>query len=194
LRKAAQDRAVQQARRRREGPPEIAIVGYTNSGKSTLFNRLTGCDVLVEDKLFATLDTRVRQVAWPTGEALVTDTVGFIRDLPHELVPAFQATLGAVRDAAALLLVLDVTAPAAEDHLRVVREVIADVLGPDRVPPPTLHVLNKLDLVSTQEQEARLAALEREAVPHVVVSAKTGGNVASLLSALDSILTVRSRG
>lgn len=194
LRKAAQDRAIQQARRRRAGPPEVVLVGYTNSGKSTLFNRLTGSDVLVEDKLFATLDTRVRQVAWPTGEALVTDTVGFIRDLPHELVPAFQATLGAVRDAAALLLVLDVTAPAAEDHLRVVREVIADVLGPDRVPPPTLHVLNKLDLVSTQEQEARLAALEREAVPHVVVSAKTGGNMASLLSALDSILTVRSRG
>ncbi|GAB4305050.1 MAG: hypothetical protein Kow0097_02890 [Candidatus Bipolaricaulota bacterium] len=193
LRKAAQDRAVQQARRRREGPPEIAIVGYTNSGKSTLFNRLTGCDVLVEDKLFATLDTRVRRVALRGGEALLTDTVGFIRDLPHELVPAFRASLGAVRDAAALLLVLDAASPAAPDHLRVVREVVAEVVGADRVSPPTLHVLNKVDLVRTPEELARLDALRLEAVPHVVVSARRGDNMAALRDALCALLPPRRR-
>lgn len=191
LAKAAQDRAVQQARRRRSGPPEIAIVGYTNSGKSTLFNRLTGSDVRVEDRLFATLDTRVRRVSLPDEEALLADTVGFIRALPHQLVPAFRATLGAVRDAAALLLVLDGTARAAEDHLRVVREVVADVVGPDRAPPPVLHVLNKADLIATPEQEARLATLRSAAVPHVVVSAKTGYNIPQLLMAIQALLARR---
>jgi len=188
LTKAAQDRAVQQARRRRAGPPEIAIVGYTNSGKSTLFNQLAGGDVFVEDKLFATLDTRVRRIALPRGEALLVDTVGFIRDLPHQLVPAFQATLGAVRDAAALLLVLDVTAPAASEHLQVVRQVIAEVVGQETAPPPVLHVLNKLDLVQTESGEARLAALRSEAVPHVVVSAKTGDNLPHLRETLHALL------
>ncbi|HEU68675.1 MAG TPA: GTPase HflX [Candidatus Acetothermia bacterium] len=193
LHKAAQDRAVQQARRRREGPPEIAIVGYTNSGKSTLFNRLAGCDVPVEDKLFATLDTRVRRLVLPGGEALLTDTVGFIRDLPHELVPAFRASLGAVRDASGLLLVLDAASPAAPDHLRVVRRVVMEVVGPDRLPPPTLHVLNKLDLVGTLEERARLEALRLEAVPHVVVSAKRGDNMIALRDAVCALLPLRRR-
>ncbi|MCX7750423.1 MAG: GTPase HflX [Candidatus Bipolaricaulota bacterium] len=188
LRKVAQDREVQAARRRRGGLPLVALVGYTNSGKSTLFNRLTGSDVLVEDKLFATLDTRVRRMALPGGVALLTDTVGFIRDLPHALVPAFQATLSAVREAAALLLVLDAASPAAEDHLRVVREVVAEVLGPGAPFPPVLHVLNKLDLVTTPDREAALAALQREAVPHILVSAKTGENVDGLREALHSLL------
>lgn len=191
LRKAVQDRAVQQARRRRDGPPEIVIVGYTNSGKSTLFNRLAGSDALVEDKLFATLDTRVRRIALPEGEALLADTVGFIRDLPHQLVPAFQATLGAVRDAAALLLVLDAAAPAASEHLRVVRQVIAEVLA-DTPHPPALHALNKLDLIRTQAEEARLAALRFEAVPHVAISAKTGDNLPALRESLHALLAGRS--
>jgi len=188
LQKVSQDRRVQQARRRRVGPPEVAIVGYTNSGKSTLFNRLTGCDVLVEDKLFATLDTRVRRMALPDGDVLLTDTVGFIRDLPHQLVPAFQATLGAVGDAAALLLVLDATDAAAEEHLRVVREVVAQIAGAERDPPPVLHVLNKVDLIATPEQEARLAVLREGTVPHVVLSAKTGRNVSALGPAVSSLL------
>lgn len=133
----------------------MALVGYTNSGKSTLFNRLTGSDVLVADQLFATLDTRIRRMALPEGVALLTDTVGFIRDLPHALVPAFQATLGAVRDAAALLLVVDASSPAALDHLRVTREVLSEVLGPGKALPPVLHVLNKLDLVTTPEGRRR---------------------------------------
>ncbi len=192
LTKASQDRAVQQARRRRDGPPEIAIVGYTNSGKSTLFNQLAGSDALVEDKLFATLDTRVRRIALPEGEALLADTVGFIRDLPHQLVPAFQATLGAVRDAAALLVVLDAAAPAASEHLRVVRQVTAEVMA-DAPHPPVLHALNKLDLIRTQADETRLAALRFEAVPHVAISAKTGDNLSLLRDSLQALLAGRSR-
>jgi GTP-binding protein HflX len=192
LRKVSQDRIVQQARRRRVGPPEIAIVGYTNSGKSTLFNRLTGCNAPVEDKLFATLDTRVRRITLSGRDALLADTVGFIRDLPHQLIPAFQATLGAVGDAAALLLVLDGTDPAVDEHLRVVREVIAAIVGPDSAPPPVLHVLNKLDLVATPEQEARLAALQVETVPCVALSARTGRNVSTLEAALASLVVSRT--
>ncbi len=192
LRKVSQDRIVQQARRRRVGPPEIAIVGYTNSGKSTLFNRLTGCNALVEDKLFATLDTRVRRIALSGRDALLADTVGFIRDLPHQLIPAFQATLGAVGDAAALLLVLDGTDPAVDEHLRVVREVVAAIVGPDSAPPPVLHVLNKLDLVVTPEQEARLAALQAETVPCVALSARTGRNMSTLEAALASLVVSRT--
>lgn len=192
LRKVSQDRIVQQARRRRVGPPEIAIVGYTNSGKSTLFNRLTGCNALVEDKLFATLDTRVRRIALSGRDALLADTVGFIRDLPHQLIPAFQATLGAVGDAAALLLVLDGTDPAVDEHLRVVREVVAAIVGPDSAPPPVLHVLNKLDLVVTPEQEARLAALQVETVPCVALSARTGRNMSTLEAALASLVVSRT--
>ncbi len=192
LRKVSQDRIVQQARRRRVGPPEIAIVGYTNSGKSTLFNRLTGCNALVEDKLFATLDTRVRRITLSGRDALLADTVGFIRDLPHQLIPAFQATLGAVGDAAALLLVLDGTDPAVDEHLRVVREVVAAIVGPGSAPPPVLHVLNKLDLVATPEQEARLAALQVEIVPCVALSARTGQNVSALEAALASLVVSRT--
>jgi len=192
LTKASQDRAVQQARRRRDGPPEIVIVGYTNSGKSTLFNQLAGSDVLVEDKLFATLDTRVRRIALPDGEALLADTVGFIRDLPHQLVPAFHATLGAVRDAAGLLVVLDAAAPAASEHLRVVRQVTAEVMGPDAPHPPVCHALNKLDLIRTQADETRLAALRFEAVPHVAISAKTGDNLSLLRDSLQALLAGRS--
>lgn len=188
LMKAAQDREVQASRRRRGGPPLVALVGYTNSGKSTLFNLLTGSDVLVEDKLFATLDTRIRRMALPEGVALLTDTVGFIRDLPHAIVPAFQATLGAVRDAAALLLVVDASSPVAAEHLRVTREVLSEVLGPGKTLPPVLHVLNKLDLVTTPEGEAGLALLRREAVPHVAVSARTGENVGELRAAIHALL------
>lgn len=190
LRKASQDRAVQQARRRRKGPPEIGIIGYTNSGKSTLFNQLTQSDVLVEDKLFATLDTRVRRVALPGGgEVVVTDTVGFIRDLPHQLVPAFQATLESVRDADLLLLVLDASSPSAPDHLRVVRRVVAEeILRPGEPHPPILHVLNKIDLVNSEAQQARLAALQLEAMPHICISAKTGDNVPALKRTLAALL------
>ncbi|MBC7092397.1 GTPase HflX [Candidatus Bipolaricaulota bacterium] len=190
LARAHQARDIRRRRRRKVGPPEMVIVGYTNSGKSTLFNQLTQSDVLVEDKLFATLDTRVRRAPLPGGGVVVvTDTVGFIRDLPHQLVPAFQATLESVRDADLLLLVLDASSPSAPDHLRVVRRVVAEeILRPGEPHPPILHVLNKIDLVKSEAQQARLAALQLEAIPHICISAKTGDNVPALKRALAALL------
>ncbi|MCR4391557.1 MAG: GTPase HflX [Candidatus Acetothermia bacterium] len=190
LARAHQARDIRRRRRRKAGPPEVVIVGYTNSGKSTLFNQLTQSDVLVEDKLFATLDTRVRRVPLPGGGVVVvTDTVGFIRDLPHQLVPAFHATLESVHDADLLLLVLDASSPSAPDHLRVVRRVIAkEILRPGEPHPPILHVLNKIDLVESEAQQARLAALQLEAIPHICISAKTGDNVSALKRAVAALL------
>ncbi len=190
LREAQRAREVRRSRRRRFGPPEIAIVGYTNSGKSTLFNALTRGDALVADQLFATLDTKVRRASLAPGQmALVTDTVGFIRDLPPQLIPAFHATLEAVREAAVLLAVIDAASPAAEEHLQVVREVIfTEIFGPDGPKPPVLYVLNKLDLLASPETWARAERLLREAQPGMLVSAKTGENLSELRRKLVQLL------
>src|SRR5438034_5390669 len=121
----------------------VSLVGYTNAGKSTLMNKLTGAGVYVEDKLFSTLDTRTRQ--WRLsdwGRVLLSDTVGFIRDLPHHLVASFKATLEEVRQARLLLHVVDASNPAAEQHIQAVNAVLKE-LGCDK--KPTLLVLNKVD-------------------------------------------------
>lgn len=182
LKEAARAREIRRTRRRRFGPPEIVLVGYTNSGKSTLFNALTRGDALVADQLFATLDTKVRRTALPDGHvALVTDTVGFIRDLPPQLIPAFHATLEAVREASLLLFVVDVASPAAWEQLEVVRRVVlTEILKPEDPKPPVLYVLNKLDLLRSPEEWARAQMLSVEAQPSVLVSAKTGENLAEL--------------
>ncbi len=182
LKEAARAREIRRGRRRRFGPPEIVLVGYTNSGKSTLFNALTRGDALVADQLFATLDTKVRRTALPDGRvALVTDTVGFIRDLPPQLIPAFHATLEAVREASLLLFVVDVASPAAGEQLEVVRRVVlTEILKPEDPKPPVLYVLNKLDLLRSPEEWARAEMLSVEAQPSVLVSAKTGENLAEL--------------
>jgi len=140
-----------QARKEREVAsrtemPTVSLVGYTNAGKSTLMNRLTGAGVLVEDKLFATLDTRTRK--WDVadfGPVLLSDTVGFIRDLPHHLVASFKATLEEVHQASLLLHVVDVSNPEAEHQMEAVRSILAELGCADR---PTLLVLNKADAVS----------------------------------------------
>jgi GTP-binding protein HflX len=123
----------------------VSLVGYTNAGKSTLMNRLTGAGVHVEDKLFSTLDTRTRQ--WQIkdwGRILLSDTVGFIRELPHHLVASFKATLEEARQARLLLHVVDASSPAAEEHIRAVRSVLEELGCGTK---PTLLVLNKIDLV-----------------------------------------------
>src|SRR5437763_4140015 len=140
-----------QARREREvrGRREehtVSLVGYTNAGKSTLMNALTGAGVYVEDKLFSTLDTRTRQ--WHLkdwGRVLLSDTVGFIRDLPHHLIASFKATLEEARQARLLLHVVDASSPSAEEHVKAVRQVLDELGCGDR---PTLLVLNKVDRVS----------------------------------------------
>ena len=173
-------------RERRERTTSLALVGYTNAGKSSLFRRLTGTSVLVEDRLFATLDPRARRVALGEGVvAVLTDTVGFIRKLPHDLVAPFRSTLEEAALAEIVLHVVDVSHPAWEDHLRVGGEVLDDLDVPgDRVQV----VLNKVDRVTGP----------RPALPGAVaVSAVTGAGIPGMLATIrrrlldrDGVLTV----
>lgn len=138
-------------RDRRSELPTVALVGYTNAGKSSLMRALTSSDVYVADKLFATLDTTVRRLIPPTEPPiLVTDTVGFIKKLPHDLVASFRSTLDEASDANLLLHVIDASDPAHADQLAVTREVLAEI-GADAV--PTWLVLNKMDRVDERERE-----------------------------------------
>jgi GTP-binding protein HflX len=161
--------------------PMVALVGYTNSGKSTLMNRLTAAETLVEDKLFATLDPMVRRLALPGGGcALLIDTVGFINKLPHGFVDAFKSTLEEVRTADLLLHVVDSSNPQAEEQKQVVEGVLRE-LGAERT--PCLLVLNKLD---------RLPRDQRPTIPKAdqfVISARTGEGVDELVRAIERQLT-----
>jgi GTP-binding protein HflX len=146
-------RALRRSLRGSRGLPVISIVGYTNAGKSTLLNTLTAGDVLVEDKLFATLDPTSRRLRFPRErEVILTDTVGFIRDLPKELVNAFRATLEELEDADLLVHLCDAADPAYEAHIAAVEKILAD-LGLAQV--PRLLCFNKLDLVSPEEAAER---------------------------------------
>ncbi len=139
------NRAVMRAQRDRSGLPKIALVGYTNAGKSTLLNALTGAGVLSEDKLFATLDPTTRKLELPCGESvLLTDTVGFIRKLPHHLVKAFKSTLDEVVYADILLIISDVTDPEVAEHIEVTRGVIEELGASDK---PVIYVYNKCDML-----------------------------------------------
>lgn len=138
------NRSVMRAQRDRSGIAKIALVGYTNAGKSTLLNKITGADVLAEDKLFATLDPTTRKMELKTGESiLLTDTVGFIRKLPHHLVKAFKSTLDEVVFADILLVVSDVNDPEVREHLDVTKSVIEELGASDK---PIIYVYNKCDL------------------------------------------------
>jgi len=150
LREMERNRSVMRAQRDRSGLPKIAIVGYTNAGKSTLLNALTGAGVLSEDKLFATLDPTTRKLTLPCGEdVLLTDTVGFIRKLPHHLVKAFRSTLDEVRYADILIIVTDATDPEAPSHIEVTKSVIEELGASDK---PVIYVYNKSDLLEEVPQ------------------------------------------
>ncbi len=176
-------RTTQRQGRRRHQWPLASIVGYTNAGKSTLLNALTGAGVLAEDQLFATLDPTTRRLRLPTNQnVLLSDTVGFIRKLPHRLVEAFKATLEEVIEADLLLHVVDLSHPRAEDQIVAVNEVL-DELGAGG--KPTMVVLNKLDRF--EQREATVHWLER--MPGAVaVSAKTGEGFAALLDEIGARL------
>ena len=172
----ARVRDTQRKARRRNEHPLVALVGYTNAGKSTLLNRLTGAGVLVEDRLFSTLDATVRRLALPGGETvLLSDTVGFVRKLPHQLVEAFRSTLEEVVDATLLIHVVDASSPEADLQIEAVRSVLRE-LGAGDV--PELLVANKLDAA---EPEALVVLKGWGAVP---VSAATGEGVEAFLETL----------
>jgi GTP-binding protein HflX len=172
-------RDTQRRDRRRHGVPSVAIAGYTNAGKSSLLNRITGAGVLVEDALFATLDPTVRRATTPTGrEFTVADTVGFVRHLPHQLVEAFRSTLEEVSESDLILHVVDGSDDQPEDQINAVREVLQEI-GAHHV--PEIIVLNKADAA---EPETVARILRRE--PHaIVVSARTGEGIPELLALVE---------
>jgi GTP-binding protein HflX len=175
-------RDTQRADRRRHGVPSVAIAGYTNAGKSSLLNRMTGAGVLVEDSLFATLDPTVRRAHTPGGrDFTVSDTVGFVRHLPHQLVEAFRSTLEEVADADLILHVVDGSDDDPEGQLTAVRAVLADI-GAQHL--PEIVVINKAD-AADPVVVSRL--LNRE--PHsIVVSARTGEGIDALLHLVEDEL------
>ncbi len=196
LEEVRRTRGLQRRARSRAGLPAVVLVGYTNAGKSTLFNQLTQAGVLAKDMLFATLDPTARQVKLPSGRTvIVSDTVGFISDLPHELVEAFRATLEAVTEADLLLHVRDIAHPESEKQRADVLAVLAQLAkGADGKSPPVLEVWNKIDQLDAPTREARLrraGALGQEegalmsALPAVAVSAMTGEGMDSMLAAID---------
>jgi GTPase len=174
----AKNRDTQRKSRRRSARSTVALVGYTNAGKSTLLNRLTDSDVLVEDRLFSTLDPTTRRLRLPGGETvLASDTVGFVQRLPHQLVESFQSTLEEVVDADLLVHVVDASFPDAEVQIDAVRKVLREI-GADQV--PELLVLNKADIATAVDVKL-LLTVHPEAV---VVSAVTGEGVSVLLDTL----------
>ncbi len=175
-------REVQRGQRRRRDVPSVAIAGYTNAGKSSLLNRLTGAELLVDDSLFATLDPAVRRARTPSGWPFtLTDTVGFVRHLPHQLVDAFRSTLEEVAQADLILHVVDGSDADPRAQLSAVREVLGEIGAAD---VPELVVINKADAADPLDVEG-LRLAERGAV---VVSARTGAGLADLLAAVERLL------
>ncbi|MEV7007889.1 GTPase HflX [Streptosporangium sp. NPDC051022] len=173
-------RETKRARRLQREVPAVAIAGYTNAGKSSLLNRLTGAGVLVEDALFATLDPTVRRAHTPEGRLFtLADTVGFVRHLPHQLVEAFRSTLEEVGDADLILHVVDGSHPDPESQLAAVREVIGDIEGARDI--PEIVVINKAD-VADPVVLAQLIAREKHTV---VVSARTGAGIRELMALIE---------
>lgn len=151
----------------------VALIGYTNVGKSTLFNHLTEAGVLAENRLFATLDSTVRAVDLGDHEFLITDTVGFIRKLPHHLVASFRSTLEEACQAQVLLHVVDMTSPAFAEEMEAVNDVLSQLDIQDK---PTIYVLNKSDLADEQDHQKVWQHIPEEA-PFITISAKTGDQV-----------------
>ena len=182
LAELVKSREVRRSRRDQAGIFRVAIVGYTNAGKSTLLNRLTDAGILAEDKLFATLDTTTRKYALPSGrEILLTDTVGFIRNLPHHLIEAFKSTLEEAKYNDALLIVIDASDPECVSQLDVTETLLCDLGVTDK---PILYVLNKCDAAEVLP-EALAARANRDKV--IPISALDGRGVGRLIEELEAL-------
>jgi GTPase len=179
-------RRTQRKERERFGTPHVAIVGYTNSGKSTLLNVLSGADVLAKDMLFATLDTTTRRIDLPDGQPLLlTDTVGFVRNLPHRLVEAFKATLEEAVLADFLIHVLDCSSPEVDEFYATTLEVLEELGAGEKT---IITVLNKSDLL---EDEVQRLLLENRYPGAIYISAVSGDNLDTLLAACMTVLADR---
>ncbi len=181
-------REMYRQRRRKNGIPIVALVGYTNAGKSTLINALTKADVLVQDQLFATLDPTTRQMELPSGnQVLLTDTVGFIQKLPTQLIAAFRATLEEISEADLLLHVLDITHPNAQEQEQTVKATLAEL---EVAHKPTLNVLNKVDRIEgMDETEAEYIAVEMGLpTTYVSISAQRGWGLDELRQRIEEML------
>ncbi len=187
LGRVARTRGLHRAARRRAPHPVVAFVGYTNAGKSTLFNRLAASSVLARDMLFATLDPTMRRLPLPSGRAaILSDTVGFISDLPTHLVAAFRATLEEVREAEILVHVLDASHPERDRQKADVEKVLEELGVADRMAGGrAVEAFNKIDLLPPAE---RRALLERPGEARVALSALTGEGCGALLERLDDML------
>jgi GTP-binding protein HflX len=179
-----QQRNQQKAKRRKNELPVISIIGYTNAGKSTLLNTLTKSRVVAESRLFATLDPSSRRLRFPRDyEVIITDTVGFIRDLPKDLMAAFRATLEELESADLLLHIIDISNPRFEEQIKSVEKILAD-LKPHKT--PTMRVLNKIDLVDSQTS----IRLGRQLIG-TAISAKSKSTLRPLIEEMETILEGR---
>jgi GTP-binding protein HflX len=179
-------RVRKQQRQRREAVPvpTVALVGYTNAGKSTLFNRLTGAQVFQSPRMFATLDPKLRAIELPSRrKALLSDTVGFIRNLPHTLVTSFRATLEEVGQAEVLLHIRDAASTYGEEQKSQVEKVLGEL---EALGKPRIEVLNKIDLLGEHEREGLLERCRTSG--EVAVSARAGEGMDGLLAAIDRAL------
>ncbi len=178
LEKLDSQRTLRRQRRRKDGIPTVALVGYTNAGKSTLLNALTDAGVLAEDKLFATLDPTARALRLPDGrQVMLVDTVGFVRRLPHQLVQAFRSTLEEAVEADVILNICDASSPYAAEHLQVTGQLLEELGCGEH---PILQVMNKWDRV--------IAAPAEETARRVCISARTGQGLPQLLERVAALL------